>query len=164
MKDTPKLHCSFMETAIADLINPRVHTIVPNVSFGLGLRHEADMLVLDHKNRITEIEIKVSASDLRADFKKPHGHVSDKISRLVYAVPDKLKVLCYELVPKRCGIIIVIWNDSLMKFEAQWSRQCKHNKTPPVSDKIVRKLLELGCMRIWSLKKALHQRQIKYNQ
>lgn len=150
-----------METAIAKLVNPRVNTIVPNVNWGLGLSHECDMLVLDEKNRLTEIEIKISASDLRADFKKGHGHISKMISRLVYAVPEKLLELAENICPKYAGIIVVRWNE-IGIYTASWHRQCKHNKMiKPIDDKTVRKLLELGCMRIWSLKQVLHTKQLK---
>jgi hypothetical protein len=86
----PRLHSGHMEVAVAELIGYRNHTIVPNVSWGLGLRHECDMLVLDKKGQFTEIEIKISLADLKADFKKPHGHASKIITRLVYAIPKDM--------------------------------------------------------------------------
>lgn len=57
---------------------------------GLYLNHECDLLVLDKNNRFTEVEIKISMSDLKADFKKYHAHKAKYISRLVYAIPHDL--------------------------------------------------------------------------
>lgn len=151
-----------METAISALIGYRTQTIVPNVSWGLGLRHECDMLVLDNHNRFTEIEIKISISDLKADFKKGHKHDSKYISRLVYAVPEKILDRAIPLIPKGCGIIVVKWNGLYINYFASWHTQCKHNKlTEKVPDKIIRKFMELGCMRIWSLKYTLNSRSIQ---
>lgn len=140
-----------VEIAVAKLLNPRLHVMVPNVSWGLGLHHEADILVLDNKGRFTEIEIKVSASDLRRDFKKSHGHKSRFISRLVYAVPMELVSLCKELAPTNTGIIKV------EAGAATWVRTGRHDKSRERPDsKTVHNFMRLGCMRIWKLKQKLN--------
>lgn len=158
---SPKIHSGHMEIAVAELIGWRESTVVPNVSWGLGLRHEADLLVLDKHERFTEIEIKISKSDLKADFKKLHNHSSAFIGRLIYAVPEDLVEYAKELVPKKCGIISVNWNKFSGKFEAKWARNCKHNKYVEKPDaKVIKKFLQLGCMRIWSLKLALNSRSL----
>jgi hypothetical protein len=154
------IHAGHIEVAVAKLLNYRVHAIVPNVSWGLGLRHECDMLALDEQNRFTEIEIKVTASDLKADFKKPHQHKSKLITRLIYAMPEKLCLKYSELIPKECGIIRVSEIPDFLNrpgfkpvYRAAWHRQCRHRKTiEKIPEATIRKFLELGCMRIWSLK------------
>lgn len=153
----PKIHSGYMEVAVANLIGFRQNTIVPNVSWGLGLSHECDMLVLDSQERFTEIEIKISASDLKADFKKDHSHESSKISRLVYAVPLELVELAKTLIPEKAGLISVTWAGRLYKpcFVASWVKQCKHNKNRP-TQQTIKRFMELGCMRIWSLKSKLY--------
>jgi len=148
-------HSGQMEVAVACLIGYRQNTIVPNVSWGLGLHHECDMLVLDTQDRFTEIEIKVSKSDLKADFKKSHNHHSKIISRLVYAVPRNLLDSALELVPPNCGIIVVdeVEKYGKLYYVAKWHRIVRHDKhKSKPSDKKIRKFMELGCMRIWSLK------------
>lgn len=151
-----KIHAGHIEVAVAKLLNYRIYTIVPNVSWGLGLRHECDMLALDDKGRFTEIEIKVTASDLKKDFMKWHGHKSEMISRLVYAMPAKLFEKHGALIPAHCGVITVHDMESptgSMGFRASWQRLCKHKPiSKPPDDKTILKFMSLGCMRIWSLK------------
>lgn len=137
-----------LERKVVALINPRVNAIVPNVSWGLKLNHECDLLYLDKQNRFTEIELKVSLSDLKADFKKKHNHYSNFISRLVYAVPIELKEHALNLVPKHCGIIIA--RDDF--YCASWLRIPKHDiNKKPTQEQII-KFLKLGCIRIWKNK------------
>jgi hypothetical protein len=151
------MHSGDIELAVANLLSYRVQTIVPNVSWGLGLRHECDMLVLDNKNRFTEVEIKISIADLKADFKKKHGHHCKFISRLVYAIPYELLEKSLELIPGHCGIIVVKldkkWNfkqgKEIICYTASWHRQCRHDKTKDKpSAEIIKKFYHLGCMRI----------------
>lgn len=160
----PKLHSGYMEVAVALLINYRIQCIVPNVSYGLpGLNHECDLLALDGNNRFTEIEIKISKSDLKADFKKSHGHKSKFITRLIYAVPDFILEAAIELVPKECGIIVVKWNG--YRYEASWVRHARHRKVfehERPSQAYIRKFLELGAMRIWTLKSTLFNHKARY--
>jgi len=158
MKNTlpePKIHCGHMEVAVAKLVGWRQNVIVPNVSWGLGLGHECDVLVLDGKNRFTEIEIKISVPDLKKDFRKPHGHSSAIISRLVYAVHESVLAAALQIVPARFGLIAVKWDDGV-GFKARWIRQCRHRaNAKPVPAETVSKFMALGCMRIWTLKAAL---------
>lgn len=147
-----------VEVAVANLIGYRKHTIVPNVSWGLGLYHECDMLVLDDKNRFTEIEIKVSKSDLKKDFDKKHGHKSRFISRLIYAVSEPILEAAEQIVDTRFGIISVSYNEKNGRYTARWVRQCKHIKgVDPVSPDMIQKFMKLGCMRIWSLKTTISE-------
>lgn len=147
-----KLHEGHIQVAVAMLLNPRVYTIVPNV-FWSG--HECDLLALGANGKLTEIEIKISAADLKNDFKKGHNHFSKTISRLVYAMPLHLCDKYRELIPSDCGIIsITTYVYSDRKYvNANWYRQAKHRKDKqPPSDKEKLELTRLGCMRIWSLK------------
>ena len=145
-----------IEIAVSHLIGYRVNTIVPNVSWGLGLNHECDLLVLDKLNRFTEIEIKVSISDLKADFNKYHGHSSKIISRMYYAFPYEMLDRALPLIPKHIGIITCKKTDIFYMgksgYKAEYYRQARHDKYSRPTEKQVIKFLELGCMRIWSLK------------
>ena len=48
----------------------RSNIIVPNVSWGMGIEYEADLIVLSKQGYATEYEIKRSYSDFVADFAK----------------------------------------------------------------------------------------------
>lgn len=153
-----KIHAGHIEVAVAELVGWRTHVIVPNVSWGLGLNHECDLLVLDAKSKFTEIEIKVTLSDLKRDFSKFHGHRSDMITRLVYAVPDTLTDQALALVPRHCGIIEVKFVEAGGRFQAYWVRNCKHRNENGPGPETITKFLKLGCMRVWTLKQTLNQR------
>lgn len=156
-----------MEVACVELLNPRLNSIVPNVYFGLGLRHECDLLMASRKMRFTEIEIKVTKADLAADFRKPHGHRSEFITRLVYAVTDEILEYAMDTIPNGFGIISVstvpILSDGAVSgyyHRARWVRQVKHRPSTMKADAIedtYRKFLQLGAMRIWTLKRQLHE-------
>jgi hypothetical protein len=83
----------------------RRNLIVPNVSWGLDL-HECDMLILSKSNYATEVEIKVSKSDLLKDKEKFHGHLNKKIRRLFFCVPENLKEVALANIPERAGLLI----------------------------------------------------------
>lgn len=68
----PRLHSGNIEHAVAMLFGYRIYDIVPNVYWGWNLRHEADLICVNSNMYVTEVEIKVTAADLKADFKKGH--------------------------------------------------------------------------------------------
>jgi hypothetical protein len=142
------LHAGHIEVAVAMLFNYRQNLIVPNVFWGWDLRHEADLIVVSRSGYATEIEIKISKSDLVKDFRKGHRHYSPKISRLYYAVPESLIETVKELAPATAGIISVS-----PKKKACFVRRAKALPGRRVITENERmKLLELAAMRIWSLK------------
>jgi hypothetical protein len=148
----PKIHSGHVENAVAALLNPRVFTIVPNVSWGLGLRHECDMLALSSDGYFTEIEIKISVADAKKDLEKWHGHKSNVISRLVYAFPIELKDKIIPYIPEHAGMITVHYNESRHTYYAKWLKVIKYDKSKKPDQKTIEKFYQLGCMRIWSLK------------
>ncbi len=156
-----KMHAGDIEVAIAYRYGWRKNFIVPNVHWGLNFRHELDMLVVSAAGWATEIEIKVTVADLRADRKKAHGHLSNRIRLLYFAVPEALQQKALELIPERAGLIIVrpdLANYNYRKTEVV--KTPKPNKTArKLNDKELLKLGKLAAMRIWSLKATRYQRQ-----
>lgn len=161
----PRLHAGHMEIAVADLLDYRTNLIVPNVSYGWGLAHEADLIVVSPKNKVTEVEIKVSRTDLLNDLKKDkHTKPSKIIGRLIYAIPVELKEVFLENFPRHYGLITVAWTEEYgwrnnkrvivkVGYKAKWEHQVNYSKTvQPIDDKKKMELQRLGCMRIWSLK------------
>lgn len=164
-QERPLLHSGYMEIAVTGLLDYRVYTIVPNITSGIpGLRHECDLLCLSRSGYLTEVEIKISKSDLKRDFKKEHGHKNKYIQRLVYAVPLELKDIALELIPETAGLIVVDWDKRGWWFAA-WERHSKPDKTALKPNQVVlNRFYRLGCMRIWSLKRHCYKLQKQYQE
>lgn len=161
-----KITSRHIEIAVANWFGYRTNLIVPNVSWGFGLRHECDMLICSNSNYLTEVEIKISKSDLKADLLKSHKHDSKIIKKLYFAYPESMSD-CDSLVPERAGIIHIWEWKSNPNFNTG-TFGCKLIRNP-VAVKGVGKidenkkieLMRLGCMRIWSLKEHLNNYQNK---
>lgn len=138
-----------IEIAVAKKFNFRRNIIVPNVSWGLLKYHEADLLIVTKSGYATEIEIKVSASDIRADLKKKHGHVDHKIKYVYFAVPEELAG--HADIPRHFGLI------SVSNYgRCTILRRSESNRSAvKLTEKEINHLLHLGCMRIWLLKKKI---------
>ncbi len=146
-----------MELALVKHFNFRMNTIVPNVSWGWGLPYEADLVVLRPSGWADEIEIKTTKADIKADgCKKWSQHWDKHFLRLWFAVPIELSEC--EFIPEHAGIY------SVDRLGTKWPkvitvRSAKRNPVArKVTDKERQKLLELGCMRIWDLKKHLSKK------
>jgi hypothetical protein len=149
---TPEMELSIVNT----LFNIRKNIIVPNVSWGM-FNHECDLLVLSEKHFATEIEIKVSKADLKADFKKWHNHRDKRIKYLYYAIPYYMEN-CIDLIPDYAGVIIVQEDRNHAGYHvAEYLRKAVANTAchSPMSDKDVMQLTRLGCLRIWSLREKV---------
>jgi len=133
-----------MEVQIARWFDVRRNIVVPRVSWGLNL-HECDLLILTKANHAIEVEIKVSLGDLKVDLQKDHGHRSDRIRRLFFAVPETMKPEKFlPFVPERAGVIVVhkAWCDILRPAKINTrARQFTMEERS--------KLAELGTMRYW---------------
>jgi DNA polymerase III psi subunit len=147
-----------MEIALAGFFGYRQNQIVPNVSYGLWI-HECDLLIVSKSGYCTEVEIKISISDLKADFKKEHQHKNNKIKYFYYAIPEELKEKALPLIPEHAGLIIVKAH-TLNVYEPTY---CQIIKSPIVNKEAraltTEELLKLGhlsSMRIWSLKENLY--------
>ena len=140
---------SFVEIAVARHFNYRMNLIIPNVYWGLGLSYEVDLLIVSPSGYATEVEIKVSKSDIKADLSKRHTHNSKLIKRFYFAVPESLADC--EYLPKDAGLVTVT------DFGV-----CKILR-PPRVNKEARRLSEgqlhilrgLAAMRIWDLKESI---------
>jgi hypothetical protein len=146
-----------MEVALASWFDYRTNLIVPGVHWGLNM-HECDLLMVSKAGYCTEIEIKISKSDLKADIKKKHGHRSNKIKYLYFAVPVELAEAAIEFAPKRAGILTV-----LPKKHADMTPRVRRIREPvcnphtlPMNDREQYKVARLGALRIWNLKRKLN--------
>lgn len=70
--------------------------------------HECDVLVVSSQNYITDFEIKVSVSDVKADLKKKHKHECPNIRATYFVLPKDIldKIICY--IPDNFGVLAVV--------------------------------------------------------
>ena len=162
MSRIPKLTAIEVEAAVAAFYGIRETVMVPNVSWGL-LEHEADMVIMKASRWADEVEIKVSASDIKADLRKNRGRGhrrSPLIRKLWFAVPEHLAD--DPNIPVFAGILKI--NEHGERVEVY--RPAPINPSArKLTDKETYTLMRLGCMRIWSLKNAAisHINDKRYN-
>jgi hypothetical protein len=143
--------CTEIEVRMADYFGYRQNIIVPNISWGLNL-HECDLLILSKAGYATEVEIKVSKSDLIKDKEKRHMHSNNKIKNLYFAIPEKLnKDEIIKEIPKHSGIFVIGKEGRVKVLREAIAKQNPYKFT--MEDQL--QLTRLGCMRIWNLKSSL---------
>ena len=159
-KKPGRLTTAEMEVALAHFLDYRTNLIVPNVHWGTNF-HECDLLVVSRAGYLTEIEIKISRADLKADKKKWHEHKGSQIKRLFFALPSYLEN-SIDLVPDRAGIILVRPRDS--DAAPTWMPRCRElrpsewqPRAPKISAEDQYKIATFGARRIWGLKQKLSQ-------
>lgn len=152
-----KLTTPEMECALANYFNYRTNLIVPNVHWGMNM-HECDLLMVSKAGYCTEIEIKISKADLRVDANKRHGHRSNRIKYLYFAVPVELEEAALEFAPERAGIITVKPQLRIKGYGPTCRRVREpivNSHTLPMNDADRYKVARLGALRIWNLKRKL---------
>lgn len=138
--------------AVVSFLNYRRYVIVPNVSWGINM-HECDLLAINSDHYATEVEIKISRSDLIADKKKPHHQQHHaRLRRLMFAIPahmNRSEVL--QHVPQHAGIIVVDhgWKDGLFDCKVVRRGQLNPNAKPWGPTERF-ELARLGVMRFWT--------------
>ncbi len=155
MNNPPRITTPEMEVALSSYFDYRMNLIVPNVHWGMNM-HECDLLMVSKAGYCTEIEIKVTRADLKKDAEKRHGHWSNRIKYLYFAIPTYLES-CIEFVPERAGIVTVRPDTD----PEDWTPRCRiirkptPNKAQKMSDADRYKVARLGALRIWGLKRKL---------
>ena len=147
-----------MEIAVMKHFGIVQSLIVPNVSWGISGLHECDILSLSKAGYATEIEIKISKADLRADKKKSHGHRHGHIARLYFAVPSFLKQIALEEIPERAGLLVAVMDKQTSEniIRLQEEKPCKRNSGAHQWTDLERsKLGRLGAIRILGLKEII---------
>ena len=150
-----------IELALARYFNPRQNLMVPNISWGMDM-HECDMLIMSKSGYLTEVEIKISASDLKRDQEKRHGHIDGRIKALYFAIPEVL--LKHEiLIPERAGILVIrkSWESARYgRFEAGLWRKPKINaQAPALTEAEKFNIARLGALRMWTLKRKIQKQE-----
>lgn len=162
-----ELTLSDIECAVARYFNPRIHLIVPNISHGMNL-HECDLLVMNGRNYGVEVEIKLTKADVKKDLQKGHGHNSNRIRRLFFAIPEYLnKPDVIELIPERAGIFVIKPKEKIEYptydgMSCYWKkpkcvvvRNAKINKAArPFTDAERVEMGRLGMLRYWNIRNS----------
>jgi hypothetical protein len=118
-------------------------------------RHECDLLICRSSHCI-EVEIKTSRSDLARDLKKCHGHRSDIVRQLYFAIPTSLKQ-CLHLIPDHAGVLCVEIS-RYGYYKVKCLRSARINRSARALTQAEKfNLARLGAMRIWTLKAALER-------
>ena len=142
------------------LWNKRTDIMIPNLSWGL-LPYEADFVVVSKSGYLTEVEIKRSWEDFKADFKKGHNHDAEQVYYFYYCVPesilDRVKSYLEERYPDKFRRPAVLYYDEsggihVLRFgtvyAASLSPHVKHRKL--FLEEILT-VARLGQLRYWSL-------------
>lgn len=151
--DLPIPTLNEIELTIADFYDIRKNIIIPNISYGFDYMHECDIFILKPSGYCTEIEIKRSISDLKADFKKKHTHKDNRIKNFYYCIPEQLIEKALEIIPKDAGILECYFSGKLRCRIYRESVSNKEARKLTEDEKV--KLMRLAYMRIWSMKKKL---------
>ena len=116
------------------------------------VNHECDMLIVTKNRYLTEVEIKISLSDLKADFKKEHQHKDENIKNFYYAFPEEMKEKAIELIPEGAGILIAVEKECGIPYrKIECYRKPKINKeAKPINDIVLLKIYRLGYLRYWN--------------
>lgn len=148
-----------MELAINSFYIKKQGIMVPNISWGMYINHECDLLFISKSGYATEIEIKVSKADLKKDAQKWHKHSSSWIRELYFAIPDRMNnEECINLIPEHAGIIIVKNN------KASVIRKAKPKNVNPITHDQAYKLLYLTQFRYWKMRREIANLTIKKHQ
>ena len=141
-----------IELAVVRHFIARKNVIVPNVSWGM-FPYELDLCVLNNDSLYaSEVEIKISKPDLKADGKKHHNHDvnGNFIKYLWFAMPDKLKG-CEYLVPVNAGILYV----NKYGYATVFRKPVVNPMAKKWDYEKAFKLARLGTLRIWDLKRKV---------
>ena len=158
-----------MELVLMREFDVRQNIIVPNVSFGIRINnkylHECDLLILSNSNYATEIEIKISKSDLLQDKKKTHKHDHIAIKNFYYAVPEFLEDIALKNIPENAGLIVIteakhfVANQRYLHATIVKKPKARKDAYKWQTENIL-KLTRLGCMRIYGLKKKIFENKV----
>lgn len=148
-----------IEVAIAKYYGVRQHIIVPNISWGFHWMHECDLFIVTKAGIATEIEIKISKSDLLRDFEKGHDHQDrqNRITYFYYAMPELLYENVKDLIPAEAGILVCYradWDENRIFVKEIRKPEKRKNARKLIPEEQL-KIAWLGTMRIFSLKEKI---------
>jgi hypothetical protein len=156
-----KITAAEIELALASFFDWRRNFVIPNISNGFrGINYEIDVMVVTQSLYAYDIEIKVSASDLKRDQDKDKWRYcldQHYFRKSYFAMPETMSQY-QDLVPAHAGIILVSYNERRYWYDAKVVRE-------PVVDNLAKKITEaeltqlgrLTMLRMWDLKHNIRQ-------
>lgn len=132
--------------------NKRQDIFIPNLSWGL-LQYEADLVIITKSGYMTEVEIKRSWEDFKADFKKSHKHNDPRVYNFYYCVPESIcdRVVAF-LTEKydagRPAVLCVSETGGIRRYGGGVSH--RGGRKLFLEEQLT--AARLGCMRVWNLK------------
>lgn len=128
------------------------------------ISHEIDFMFISKANYLTEIEIKISKSDLKADFKKRHKHpigfaryrlnsngeldelpFADGITikQQYFAIPHTLED-CIDLIPNHFGVLLIYPSGKIKRV-----RLARNNKARQLTESEILHFAILQSNKYW---------------
>lgn len=165
------MNAGLVEHAIRRHADPRACILIPEVTIQyrtgeIGWQgrpqqadYRADFVMITAAGYLTEIEVKVSRSDWRADLAKPKWlGMPAWVSRFVYAVPEELGIP--DWVPTHAGVWHVIKDQrhGLSVYTARAPKKIGGEKVPDV---IVQKWMRNLYYRYWDQRRDAERRQLQ---
>jgi hypothetical protein len=156
-----KITAAEIELALAGFFDWRRNFIIPNISNGFrGINYEIDIMVVTQSPYAYDIEIKVSAADLKRDRDKDKWRYcleQHYFRKSYFAMPETMSGY-QDLVPAHAGVILVSYNERRYWYDAKVVRE-------PVVDNLAKKITEaeltqlgrLTMLRMWDLKHSVHR-------
>lgn len=143
----------------------RSNLCVPNVSWGMGIQYEADLLVVTKAGYCTEYEIKRSYADFLADMKKDESaHKAPWVYRFYYVIPESIKDKVLKYFNNKGGELpgIISYDERGMIDICGGYPYVKGGRRMFLEEQL--KVAKLGTMRYWSLRNKTNQTHTRYDE
>lgn len=125
------------------------------MSYGMNLSHEADLLVLNRNDYLTEVEIKVTHYDLKKEeHKRKHRYMESHgtIRYFLYAMPENVYNLALQKgtwIPDNAGILV--FNKDVISYPRTVREPVVNRTARKINMEEKFKMARLGCFRYWNL-------------
>ena len=159
MSNSTAITAEAIELALLRVFDHRRNFVIPNVSWGFRhLNYEIDVMVVTASLYAYDIEIKISAGDLKRDAAKDKWrYCRDQhyFRKSYFAIPEAL--LKYAVfIPDHAGIIAVSYDSSRAWFYAHEVRAAVvDGLAKKVTDAELNQLGRLTMLRMWDLKRTI---------
>lgn len=131
----------------------RSNLCVPNVSWGMGIQYEADLLVVTKAGYCTEYEIKRSYADFLADMRKDESaHKAPWVYRFYYVIPASIRSKVLEYFKDKgeeTPAIVCYYENGHIDF-CGGIPYVKGGRRMFLEEQL--KIAKLGTMRYWNLR------------